>query len=95
MNEWSDNLPDETTITYKDKTMKLKLFPLREHREKYKLIGYNVDACPVCGKGMMLSTRNHMVTANEQGQITAMPSLVCPHQCGWHVWVKDGIATDC
>lgn len=39
-------------------------------------------ACGGCGRAM--SVRKHTISAD--GSLS--PSLVCPHGCGWHVFVR-------
>lgn len=96
MNEWpKDKLLDVATFLYKGRTFMMKLLPRGDVRAQYGITGYDIDHCPWCSKGMLLGRRNHTVTFDEQGRITAEPSLVCPHGCGWHVWLREGVATDC
>lgn len=58
--------------------------------------------CPVCGDGIPCHglPRDemwlpHQVSVSEQGAITATPSVVCPRNCGWHVFITGGQAVDC
>lgn len=51
-----------------------------------------VLACGNCGKPAEL---DHEISFNLQGEITIQPSVVCAYDCGWHVWIKDGLSKDC
>jgi len=53
----------------------------------------HIVTCPKCGTRGFLDPRAHSLTLDSQGLPTAHPSLVC--DCGWHVWLRDGVATDC
>jgi len=89
--------PDNTEIKYKGLKINLKAVPANKKvREEYNFpfMGYELD-CPICHKGMTLNKNIHTILFDEQGQLTARPSLVCPYKCGWHVWLKEGLVVDC
>ena len=52
--------------------------------------------CPGCGKPMSVG---HLVTPGPYGVTLSYPggpeSCQCTHGCGWHVHIRNGVATDC
>ncbi|MHB1870826.1 MAG: hypothetical protein ACYCT1_08230 [Steroidobacteraceae bacterium] len=56
-------------------------------------------ACPGCGKRMhvvhqVIVGPYGVTLVNPSGPEPAFPqSLICPHRCGWHVRIRDGLAT--
>lgn len=87
------DLPKAVTLEYRGQTQALQLVAFEDTGEAY---GYNM-VCPRCGRPMMLGFGRMKVHRVEilNGKLTASPSLVCPHGCGWHVWLRDGVAVDC
>lgn len=81
---------EDFLVLYKGKEIKFKAV---KNSDMWKSVTHEMD-CPVCGKGTSLSPKVHTLKL-ENGKATLTPSLVCPFNCGFHVWVKDGIATDC
>jgi hypothetical protein len=70
---------------------------MSKYNGKIYFVGYE-HKCPKCGIAVLLNNTIHKITITvENGKelLTVSPSSVCPHGCGWHVWVKDGKATDC
>ena len=78
-------MKDKITIQYKDKPI-----PMRLIHGGGNPVGYKIT-CPVCNKWSVMDFGIHNISSD----LTIMPSLVCPHGCGWHVWVTNGIAVDC
>lgn len=52
-------------------------------------MGYAVQ-CPACGNPMLVSATE--VTMNDLGGLSSRYWL--NHDCGWTVWVNDGLAED-
>lgn len=53
--------------------------------------------CPKCRKEMSAiypPLGTHTVVETD-GKLTFNPSIVCAFGCGFHVWLKDGVITDC
>ena len=85
--------PETVTLEYRGQVQTIQLVAFEDTGEAY---GYNME-CSKCGRPMMLRIARPAVHRVEilNGKLTAHPSLVCPHGCGWHVWVRDGAAVDC
>ena len=84
-------LPERAWFEYGGKRLELRRY--------VNCDGYTVQ-CPKCGHSSSLESDalpggSHQLTIRVDGALTAQPSLVCPHDgCTWHVWVRDGVATD-
>ena len=59
----------------------------------YEIDGYSHE-CHICKERVYLNAHRHTVEIDGD-KLTASPSLVCPFKCGAHVWLKNGIMTDC
>lgn len=89
--------PEEITITYRGEAVPLLArrdwVDLQGEAHRQPFFGYEL-ICPRCSTPTLLSVRVHkIIIAGDK--VTAHPSLVCPHACGWHVWLQDGVAVDC
>jgi hypothetical protein len=83
--------PETVEFEYRGKKHKMVLRRLAPENKPY---AYMLP-CPKCGLGTRLVFDSHQVEVRD-GLITVSPSLVCPQEgCGWHVWLKNGVATDC
>lgn len=52
--------------------------------------------CPVCKDLAMVDSTMHQIAIDRStGALSLSPSLVCPADCGFHVMVTAGVATDC
>jgi hypothetical protein len=93
-------------VKYKDEEHEFvrRFYDLRDmdqktskYHGKIYFVGYE-HRCPKCGLSVLLNNSIHTILIEEiDGKeiSTVSPSLVCPHKCGWHVWIKHGIAVDC
>lgn len=86
---------DVYKIDYEGTVVKLRMSPNREYCE---LVGFTnpidyVGRCPNCQRKMGLSVKLHSLRG-EGDLLSAYPTVKCPHDCGFHVWVTDGKAID-
>lgn len=80
-------IPDGPAYTYHGLTHRLVQWKRAETGEP----AYGLR-CPKCGRIGVLS--QHDVRVDAQGRPTVSPSMVCPHGCGFHAWLRDGTCTD-
>ncbi len=81
--------PDGPAYTYHGQTYRLMQWTRGDTGEP----SYGLK-CPKCGRIGTLSGHDY-VRVDEQGRPTVHPSMICPQNCGLHVWLRDGVMTDC
>jgi hypothetical protein len=76
---------------------------IRVELERYtNADGYPLK-CPKCGRSASLDAfkrwhgreDGHQIGVRADGALTASPSVGCPYgDCGWHVFIREGVALD-
>lgn len=93
--------PRAFDVEYNGQTIRFDLNPFDESPAPGDDVYY--FTCPRCAEGLngiSDTSAGWTITFDSQGRATVRPSILCRSrrdgtECGWHVFITDGVAKDC